>query len=676
MIVLRNICVHFDGRTIFHDEKFEAYDGQLTVVKGESGSGKSTLYRMITFERETQNYEIDGVQCNELNAIEDLKLYTIGSMPQFPMFIEELTVKDHLHYFVKKDEFVNKVMKIFQVELLYNKHPHELSGGEKQILSFIIALSKHPKILVCDEPTASLDKDTKEKMIQLLKEYSSNGNTVIVMSHDSFMIEKSDCLYEINNGHLLKEKHSQKKDYILDHNGKIKLKIPFSFWIKMKKYKKIKNCGILVVVSLAIAFVCFSLTYGNIAKKEIENELKSIDNTIFIYKETIPNDFSFYQGYEMPFTYKEIQNVKDINGVDKIWAFINGNSSDYYQLKEGQPPRIFSVYQQGTKVNEFVFDNEDSYESYHEATYNADYVRVQNPIVKKQLNNQNGVYITESLLEMMGLKEKDINEDTEIEFPIRVPQYHIMESVQYFSSDGTTMAYGNMTSIDIQYVRLKVSGILSSGQFEVSLYSFSGNDNIIYYPLEIAEKYMEQLKVNDELITESGYKAMPFHPSYYILTMKEARDYDHIVEELDKMGIAYVSQYVNYASALDNIQHTNQQFIYMSLGVLVLMSMIYYMIKINQKKLDQKFIMFFKNYGFSSKMIRSLLNERLVFQMIVEIVLSFIFYFMIMSIVNGMVLTKTVFTIQGSMIVVGLSIGIEVLLECLIYINKGKRAYD
>ncbi|EKC9661391.1 ATP-binding cassette domain-containing protein [Escherichia coli] len=74
-----------------------------------------------------------------------------------------------------------------------------LSGGEKQRLALARALIKQPKILLADEPTASLDRENKERIMAILKDFTNEGGTVVMVTHDLELIDKKMKIIRLNN---------------------------------------------------------------------------------------------------------------------------------------------------------------------------------------------------------------------------------------------------------------------------------------------------------------------------------------------------------------------------------------------------------------------------------------------------------------------------------------------
>jgi putative ABC transport system ATP-binding protein len=171
--------------------------GECVVFKGESGSGKSTLLSLIGgMDKPTSgdiiidNYKIAklpdlhvshframkiGFIFQSYNLIEDLTVFQNVSTPLVPLLIDNSRLV----------ELTATAMKIANIYHKQHQKVISLSGGEKQRCAIARAIVNNPKILLCDEPTANLDKNNSLKFIEFLREYKNKDNTIIVATHDA-----------------------------------------------------------------------------------------------------------------------------------------------------------------------------------------------------------------------------------------------------------------------------------------------------------------------------------------------------------------------------------------------------------------------------------------------------------------------------------------------------------
>lgn len=190
----------------------ELNEGELLLIIGPSGSGKTTLLSLLgcLINPTEGSLEINGIQTANLSAKElaKIRLDTIGFVFQqfnllapltaeanvsFPLIMQGLTNEQIK---AKTDEALRKV----EMESHKNKLPKQLSGGQQQRIAIARALVTNPKIILCDEPTASLDKDSFSVVMEELKALAKAGKSVVVVTHDPRLIIYADRAIEVKNG--------------------------------------------------------------------------------------------------------------------------------------------------------------------------------------------------------------------------------------------------------------------------------------------------------------------------------------------------------------------------------------------------------------------------------------------------------------------------------------------
>ena len=195
MIQLKNITKHYDTKTIFDHFNLTIEDNELVAIVGNSGSGKSTLLNIMGLLEEVDDGEIiinHQLISNKKDALL-LMRYDIGYMFQNNALVDYYTVKENLNIVLKYSKFnkkeklnaVKQVLSTVGLEGYENRKVYSLSGGEAQRIAFCKILLKKPKIVLCDEPTGSLDATNTKIMMDLLMEYHhSSGATVVIVTHD------------------------------------------------------------------------------------------------------------------------------------------------------------------------------------------------------------------------------------------------------------------------------------------------------------------------------------------------------------------------------------------------------------------------------------------------------------------------------------------------------------
>lgn len=196
---------------------FDVEKGEFLGIVGESGSGKSTILKSIygTYKPTTGtvNYDSENFGSVDLHNISDralIKLRTkeIGYVSQFLKVMPrtttlELVINSMLEMGVDKDSAAVKAegtLRHFDIpKALWHNYPNTFSGGEKLRLNIACAVVKNPRLLLLDEPTASLDEKSKLKVRETISKLIDNGTTLIGIFHDlEFMDGLCTKVYDMN----------------------------------------------------------------------------------------------------------------------------------------------------------------------------------------------------------------------------------------------------------------------------------------------------------------------------------------------------------------------------------------------------------------------------------------------------------------------------------------------
>lgn len=213
MVKINNLQVNIEDTLAVADVSFEVAEGEILGIVGESGSGKTqtclAIAGLLSNEAKMSGEVwFDDVCISHLSGKErrDYNGDVISMIFQEPMTslnpllkvgnqIEEV-LKLHRKDLTAKERY-DRVIKILdEVEIdeparVYEQYPHELSGGMRQRIVIAIAAILHPKLIIADEPTTSLDSETSEAILKLiLKINKKYNNSVIFISHDLKVVRK------------------------------------------------------------------------------------------------------------------------------------------------------------------------------------------------------------------------------------------------------------------------------------------------------------------------------------------------------------------------------------------------------------------------------------------------------------------------------------------------------
>lgn len=250
MITMQNVRKTY-GNFIF-EMSMELPDGQILGLVGKNGAGKSTAIKLILglCRADEGNIRVFGHESKELP--ETLR-QEIGVSLAESGFSGELTVNDVKHilkkmyhsfdenYFIKQSE---------NLKLPMNKKIKEFSTGMKAKLRVLTAKTHHAKLLIMDEPTAGLDVEARNEILDMLRAYiaEDESRSILITSHISTDLESlCDELYLIHDGKLILHEAT---DAILEQYGILK--------VSEEQYRTLDQSSILKVQKENYGYACFT----------------------------------------------------------------------------------------------------------------------------------------------------------------------------------------------------------------------------------------------------------------------------------------------------------------------------------------------------------------------------------------------------------------------------------
>ena len=214
--VLKDICL-------------EVEKGDYLAIMGPSGSGKTTLMNLIgCLDVPTSgDYILDGKKINELddNALADIRNKYIGFVFQNFYLLPKMNALDNvalplLYAGVPQKERrarAAEALKMVGLEERMNFMPNQLSGGQCQRVAIARAMVTNPSMLLADEPTGALDTASGNQIMEIFRQLSDQGMTIIMITHEPSIAACADKTYHILDGQLITS--GVKKEVTADEEG-------------------------------------------------------------------------------------------------------------------------------------------------------------------------------------------------------------------------------------------------------------------------------------------------------------------------------------------------------------------------------------------------------------------------------------------------------------------------
>lgn len=671
MIEIKNIHITYN-RDIIKNSNIVLYDKGITIIKGESGSGKTSLIRNILFqEKQFDEYIYNNQKITDKNQID----YLFSIMSQKNSFIEDLTIKDHFELLQKiyRQKEIDDYIERLEVAPAFAKYPNQLSGGEKNRISFLFCLLKSSPIIILDEPTAALDSYFTEVIKDIIIK-EAKEHLFIISSHDKVLFDIADRIYKIKNQrlHLVKDKVMDIRSNFQPVRQKMNI---IKFFMKMKKHNLISY--IFMTVLLVISIVATSLTagYSLTDQNNYYDKLASLmSNEIIAYKPIMQAHTYYFSGdgLERIMTDEDIEMLRNIENVSEIIPHIELTLAGNLETFDGD------FYEQEITVDCNGQETEYGSDFLFSTITLINYTEIDEDEIEYHLADD-GIYISNSLAQILGI---DKNGDYELSFLFPVPHNIIvgdglmsyMEEEELYPTDRVYCKYVP--------VQLKVAGVLKTDKL---CYWSHNTASSIFIPQDIFMKYINEYnstetktyyfdeelfeyteEYNEEHEISNTCYSYPWSPNAYKVKLESLKYYTQVVDELEEMGFATITANEDFLKIERINYHTSETLVIFSIGVTVILAIIHFILKYVNLYKEKSFKLFFREQNYSKMKINLLMIEKYLLNTFIIMLFSLVslYAFQQISSQNGFILVPT--TSLSLYMVIGLSVMIEFIFPVVL----------
>lgn len=378
----------------------EIYPGELVAIVGQSGSGKSTLMNILgCLDKPTAgSYKVKGRETRELEAdkLAQLRREYFGFIFQRYHLLGDLNAAGNVEVpaiyagadSTERHERAVKLLTDLGLGEKTENRPSQLSGGQQQRVSIARALMNGGDVILADEPTGALDKNSGIEVMRILRELNAKGHTIILVTHDHNVAKNATRIIEISDGNIISDQQnvpevddgftkqtlerSEQKKISSWRSAVDRLGEAFRMALLAMNAHRMRTFLTMLGIIIGIASVVSVVALGNGSQKQILENISSLGtNTITVFqgrgfgdnsrssqaKTLIPADADALA--EQPYVdgvspsvnssvtgrYKEIEASTTVNGVSEDFFYVRGMT-----FKSGQPFDKESVTEQAQDV--------------------------------------------------------------------------------------------------------------------------------------------------------------------------------------------------------------------------------------------------------------------------------------------------------------------------------------
>ncbi|MCD8372434.1 MAG: ATP-binding cassette domain-containing protein, partial [Clostridia bacterium] len=331
-----------DYQEVLKGVNVEFKRGELVAILGESGCGKSTFMNILggldndytgTIMLEDENFK-DYTD----KQLDDYRKSTVGMIFQNYNLINHMTIAENVEIAMtmndiphdKRKKRARALLKQMGLEEYADKLPNQLSGGQRQRVSIARALANAPAIILADEPTGALDKESADHIMKILKKIASSGRLVIVVTHSQKVASECSRIISIDDGVVKSDVRNYDSNKKFDKLAVLRTKdIKFSDITKLalSNIKQSLRRSVLVSVGMSIGIIavilvfCLSSGLTNYVNTTLADSMNTLQlqvrsSTYFTNADETIEDFEAIPGvdYVVKGSYLRLNSTYDYGG--------------------------------------------------------------------------------------------------------------------------------------------------------------------------------------------------------------------------------------------------------------------------------------------------------------------------------------------------------------------------
>lgn len=353
MIKFEHLQKSYRDKVIFDNVNFQLTEvGRIYTIIGSSGSGKTTLLNIIfgldlDYQGTYQLFEKDVATLSR-KAWQHIRNHDLQIVFQDYKLTEKMTVEENLKNAgdFSQDE-IKEVLTNLGIQELLKEKIWNLSGGQKQRVAIARAMLFHPKILLLDEPTSGLDDETTTSFLNYIEKLKNTGLTVLIISHNKAVAEKSDFVYRIEDKtlHLVNKRNSETITQTTESRGKSSEKKKlWRYTLTSLKANRVELSLMMVpmIVILALFILGFSFYYHLVIDSYEKMFSGLSDRVIMLDTQELKKEYldanlekgilSSLDGQRLYFSQSDVEHVKSISGIDDL-VLTNGSQSSLVDME-------------------------------------------------------------------------------------------------------------------------------------------------------------------------------------------------------------------------------------------------------------------------------------------------------------------------------------------------------